>query len=228
MFGTPEQYPKALNIIALSTFVVLGVSSFIFLRYEPAMARGPMFELPIIKLQMPFIWVGGIMVVSILFRIVKLHDRISDLLSIREKYDVNEIISPIFSNVMPQSKLPERDALILHRRTLMKRIFYRYAPGPPGKNAISDHLVAMAWESLCLYWIVTEAAFVLAVFTICSALLALTNASLIFLALFSVSFSLCFVAIAQCKKQTKEEIEAILDNDDRKHEIRSVFNEIFH
>lgn len=226
MFGTADQYTKALNIIGAASFVVCCSSSYILLQLEPTIASGPKIELPFAKVYLPVAWLGGAFIVSIVFRIIKLHDCISDLLGIREVYDIQNILIPAYRRVLPDRSPPGETVFAEKRRDLMKRVFYYYAPGPPGRNVISDHLVAMAWESLCWLWLITEAIVIAFIFGLVAIYFHSFGGICFFFGAMGLLVILYFVAKQQCRKQTKAEVEAILETESRRSEIRTAFNEI--
>jgi hypothetical protein len=97
LFTTSGDYPKMLNKIATSTFLGAILATWL-LRYEiPRLdaALNPFsFSIPIAGVSIPFGTLLPALVVALLSRFFKLHDRISDILRIRQRFDVAEILLP--------------------------------------------------------------------------------------------------------------------------------------
>lgn len=230
MFGNPDNYTKVLNHIGIFSFLgIIASAALLFMLGGQDVPRGPTIEvsLLVLKFPMPIPWAVFALAASIFFRIIKLHDRISDIGGIRKKYDIQYIIMPVFRAVFPGDAAPPRESVLVdRRRALMRAIFYKYAPGVPGKNIISDHLVAMAWESLCWFWVLTELACIALIFAVVSLAFCVMSAFFAFLAIFCLLLLVCFVSHCECIKQTAGEVEAILEDAARRDEIKRAFDDI--
>ncbi len=58
---------------------------------------------------------------------VKLHDRVSDLLSLRKRFDVDEILVPLARSVGLAVTSETRECFHENRENLMYKVFYKYA-----------------------------------------------------------------------------------------------------
>src|SRR6266550_7831628 len=97
-FATVTSYPSMLNKIALFTLAV-GIAMTWVLR-----SQAPTVELFLGRFDLPVeiegneVALGYVLpaiLVAILFRVVKMHDRISDVLGTRQEFDLNEILVPL-------------------------------------------------------------------------------------------------------------------------------------
>src|SRR6266436_1232505 len=96
-FGPISSYPAMLNKIAFFTFGV-GIAMTWVLRSQiwPVEVFLGGFDLPVElmgnKLSLGYILPAFL--VALVFRIFKMHDRLSDLLGIRKRFDVDQILAP--------------------------------------------------------------------------------------------------------------------------------------
>jgi hypothetical protein len=99
------------------------------------------------------------MAVGFLARTVRLHDRISDVLGIRRRFDIDKILRPLAEG----SGYPVGDlnlaTLRKKRGSAMGRTFYRYASSTDPK--IDKHLIYEALDWWSWYWAQLEATAVL-------------------------------------------------------------------
>lgn len=157
--------------------------------------------------------------IALIFRIVKLHDKISDIFKIRFNYDLENIILPLAEG--SEASINSISKIKKERLKLMYDIFYKYAGYTEPK--IDSHLINMALDSLCWYWIVIEGLTVTCItFFICifSSKLGIIR----FLFLIIVVLMASYLGLKKtCVKKTNSEVKAILSKEERKCEIRKVF-----
>lgn len=92
--------------------------------------------------------------IALVARIGKLHDRVSDLFGIRERFDVYEILTPLAGGVGIPIDLTRREKFTERRRQIMGDVFYRYASST--KPAIDQHLIWTALDKWSWFWICIE------------------------------------------------------------------------
>ena len=158
-----------------------------------------------------------------LSRIFKLHDRISDLFLIRQRFDVSEILFPLAIGSGASLNGDQIRAIKRDRESLMYKVFYKYASSTPGKAVIDSHYITMALDQWCWYWIVLEVTFLAFVL---AATFLLTGRY--FLAAIFFAGVLAAVGVLQlirnlCSDYALQEVEAILEESGRKLEIAEVF-----
>lgn len=226
-FKTVGDYPMMLNKIAASTFLV-ALGGLALLRHEFVSVRSILdpvgISIPIESgLSLPLGLVLPALLFAILSRMFKLHDRVSDLFRIRQRFDVSEILFPLAMGSGPHLTTDQMRAIKKNRESLMYKVFYKYASSTPGKAVIDSHYITMALDQWCWYWVVIEAtviAFVLA------ATFLLTRHYLLADVLFiAVLAALGVLQLLRkfCSDYALQEVEAILQQADRKLEVAEVF-----
>lgn len=163
-----------------------------------------------------------------LFRVLKMHDRISDLFKIRRKFDIVYIINKLSAKCRGR-ELNAKEINILKdyriRRRVMHDIFYQYASGNPKETVIDYHYVELALNQWCDYWIMVEASIIFIIFSI----IAIINSS--YYSFIYISMLVVFIIINLLTHKTRvkyadDQIEIITKVDERCNEIRSVLNDI--
>src|SRR6266550_8130251 len=95
-FAPTTDYPSMLNKIAVYTFAV-GIAMTWVLRSQiwPVEVFLMRFDLPVqlIGNKISLGYILPAFLVALLFRIFKMHDRLSDVFGIRKRFDVNEILA---------------------------------------------------------------------------------------------------------------------------------------
>ncbi|MDH2337020.1 hypothetical protein [Clostridium perfringens] len=157
--------------------------------------------------------------IALIFRIIKLHDKVSNIFKIRLKYDLEYIILPLAEGVgvsiISFNKIKE------NRSELMNNIFYRYASYASPK--IDSHLINMALDTLCWYWIVLEGV-VVTIITLSLCLFSNKLGIIRFLIIVLIFLIFSYNGLKKsCIRKTKSEIKAILEDNERKKYIKELF-----
>lgn len=229
IFNVSKSYEDMLNKIGIFTWGFLIVSWYLVLLSFPEFNQyinesiKEFFEIKssitIFGFELPFSFVIPT-AISIICRIIKLHDRVSDLLDIRLNYDCYNILIPLAEgsgcSIRSLKKIKE------NRTDLMGKTFYKYAGYT--SPAIDQHLINMALDSLCWYWIIVEGLVVtLTTFIICIFSSKLGIIRMLFLIIIILIIA-CLGLRNTCKKRTSSEVNAILNDAKRKNEIKAVFD----
>src|SRR5712692_3334499 len=101
-FTAPKDYPEMLNKIGIFTWV-----GALILTWEVAYANPAIwallftgsFKIPVFGVDLPPLFVVPGLLIAILFRIIKLHDLVSDLFGVRKDFDLHEILTPLAGGV---------------------------------------------------------------------------------------------------------------------------------
>jgi hypothetical protein len=159
-FASVSDYPSMLNKIALYTFGVTLLMA-LWLYYQVPALRPWMLPIEVTIPEFPAKIPLGVLfaafVAAFLSRIFKLHDRISDMLGIRKRFDLEVILFPMASASGAALTLIRQEAVRRERVRLMSDVFYKYATSSPGKAVIEIHAITMALDQWSWYWIVLEA-----------------------------------------------------------------------
>jgi len=132
--GRAANYDEMLTRIAIGTIVISSLAIWWMRSAIPSLdvylasidkmpAVGPFKDYD--KLPVGTILPG--IVIGVLFRVVKLHDRVSDLFGVRRRFDISEILIPICGQLDKKLTFERRDQLAQERHQWMDRLFYAYA-----------------------------------------------------------------------------------------------------
>ncbi|MDP1690308.1 MAG: hypothetical protein Q8L52_03885 [bacterium] len=228
LFRAVSDYPSMLNKIATFVFIIAMLLLGFIRNHIPAVEQ---FLAPYnYKIYLNNNWtipIGTILpafIIALLSRILKFHDRISDLFGIRQRFDVQNILYPMALAVSPNLFLTQIKLLNERRNELMVKVFYKYASGTSGKAVIDSHYITMALDQWSWYWIVLEG---LTLTTITSLVLlfsgdAISSAILLIIVL-AAGLTLLPMIIKLCARYALNEIEQIISDQNRKNEIERVF-----
>lgn len=225
LIGQPETYSDVLSRV-FTTTLVTGVACSVALAHSSADFKtlfdsvpfdadiGPVKGLKVLYVLLP----GGVAVLS---RVVKLHDRISDLLGLRRKIDLDYVLVPLAQGVGVDVDVQKRFALQMNRRAAMYKVFYPYVSLPEAK--IDRQLVRTALDNLGWFWVGVEALALLLPTTV--GVWALGGRTLIWLAVATIGIAvLTWIQWHVCKRGTAAEVDAILSEQTRQTEIRAYFS----
>lgn len=156
-FEAPKNYPDMLNKIATYTFVGLLAWFYILGRVWPEAStilnkfsvniKFAGFDLPLGYL----VSAGGL---AIFARMIKFHDKLSILFRIRYRFDVYRVLKPMAEKVGYNLNKVDIAILKTQRNDLMNNVFYKYASSTSPK--IDAHIVIMALDTWCWFWILLE------------------------------------------------------------------------
>lgn len=220
-FDRPKDYGEMLNKIGIFTFLVaLGLTWFIGDQVPSigAVLNSRLTTFDVGSLHVPILYVVPAAAIALVARIIRLHDKLSDLFRIRQRFDITKILIPL----CVAAGLSVTNELLIklkqNRDTVMERTFYRYASFEDPK--ISKALVLGAVEVWTWYWVILE-----------SAILCFVAAGVLFFnqnyhqgsAVLGASvgliliFSSCFYV---CGKRAKDQVTEIMADGDRATSIR--------
>lgn len=179
-------------------------------------------EIEVKNVKLKLGYVVGAAIFAFLSRMLKLHDRISDVLGIRRYFDVHVILLPLAAAVGVRLGAQGLRRVPSERRSLMYDVFYAYV----GRNtpAIDPHLIEAALDIWLYYWILLEAQ----VFLLAAAVTAITfghfGVAVIVVAVALSIALLLHVLARQSRSAALNELEALVQDEARVASIRSRFN----
>jgi hypothetical protein len=228
-FSEVKDYPSMRAKIGLYTFVEILISISVLQSCIPSMKS--FFSLSPLTVKVLGADIGiGTLLVGILLAsasyVIKLHDQISNLLGIRKRFDINEILKPlaiisgVSLNVQQIQQFREK------RHLLMSKTFYKFASSGPGKAVIDSHYIHMALTQWSWYWITIE----LCAVTILTAI-GLAFAKLWLPVTCLITFVLMLIWFLQwlrndCINYALQQIEEITGDGQRRTAIEKEFNAI--
>ncbi|HVB99064.1 MAG TPA: hypothetical protein VNJ12_06995 [Candidatus Dormibacteraeota bacterium] len=227
--ASPANYPEMLNKISIWTFVSSFALTLVVGAACPAAAHAlGKYHVRIDVyggIAVPLMYIVPPVVISVVFRIVRLHDKISDRFAIRQNFDVFHILLPLAGTVGYALDLDRLEVLKKERRQLMNKTFYRYASSTEPK--IQRHLITRALDNWSWYWILIEflviGTFAFFFLLLCGAYHAAAwlGAALLLLTPLGI-FGGRF-----CVRAADAEVREILANADRCREIKAVFDALY-
>lgn len=225
-FKTVDTYGAMLNKLATANLFV-GLLAFYFLSSQcpelKSWADGFTLDISIAGLKLPAGYLLPPLGMAIFFRVIKLHDRISDIFKIRSYYDWTYVLEPMKKSVESDAS---KDNVMTNRGLLMTKVFYRYADSRDANPIVDRHLIEMVLDQLTWYWMIIETSFI--IFIVFTSLI-YTQSFEHALVVFYVGLGLIIfskVLQSSCSKYTAQEVNIILDSAPRKREIKEQFDAI--
>lgn len=175
---------------------------------------GPVKGLKLLYVALPF-------VVALASRLLKLHDRISDVLGLRLIIDVDWILIPLASGVGVEVDEARILAFRIRRRDALYKVFYPFASLPDAK--IDRQLIRTALDNLAWLWSMVEALFLVVLTTVGLIALGARSLSLVGGSLALVLLLSIWAQWTACRRSSSAEVAAILAEDSRRTSIREYF-----
>lgn len=95
-------------------------------------------------------------VVAIISHAFQFHDRISDVLGIRKRFDQKQILIPLASRVGTQLTQPRLRKIRENRDDLVHAVFYKYASSRADNPLVDKHDIEQAMNAWSWYWVFVE------------------------------------------------------------------------
>ncbi len=162
---------------------------------------------------------------GMLTRVFRLHAQISDLLGIRESFDIQVIIAEFASQLGIDLEAVSYEQLVERRHNIMRQAFYAYVSGP--EPQIDQKLVEQALDSWSWFWVGLEAT---SVFVLAG--LWLVASGTFSVGLQTIAGALVFAAIGlpamrtQCRRYAIAQVRAIVGDSRRAEAVRAAFADV--
>ena len=227
VFERVTDYSKMLIRIMASTFVLSVLALWLLRTKIPELdaaiaAHLPTLTIKVLDLPVSFGTLFPAAAVTVLFRMFRVHDRISDLLRIRRRFDVKHILGPLAVGSLGNVSDEQLQRIRAGRDDLMYKVFYRYASSKT--PAIDAHFIEDALDWWGWYWCILEAICV----ALISAMLAGWYRHWRLCAAFSIAALIgligALVIKRRCTRCAHREVNEILSDASRVIEIRSQFS----
>lgn len=226
MIGQPKNYSEMLKRIfyaslfaGLACTVTLGlispdVQAFLNLSSQE-WELGPL-RLPIVTVLIP-------LAAAILARVFTLHDIISDILHIRERFETVHILARLANGVGISIDTELRQLLRENRKDLMRQAFYKYAMD--GDRAIiNSQLVVTALDRWGWFWSLLEPSVIVILAGIVAWCLVSFSHALPYLVVAVAMWVLAFILWLGCARAAHDEVADILDDQHRQKKVKQVFD----
>jgi hypothetical protein len=228
IIGQPDSYSEMLERIFATTLATGFLCTLLLAQSSPAFHAliqsiltkadlGPIKNISALYILIPL----GIATFA---RVILLHDKISDLLQLRRRFDTRHILFPMAARVGFELTELFKKRLEIDREAAMYAVFYPYASFK--EPAIDAQLVRTAADRWGWFWAAVEAAFLLLVTMLVLAIikqwryLLWVGAGVVFLAWFMR------YQWAACSKGARAQVEAILQVPDRMSKVSSYFAQL--
>jgi hypothetical protein len=228
LFGQPDSYSDMLQRIFVMSVVTGIICTLILSDASPAL-KG---ILDSVKTEADIGLIKGLkalyvlipLLVALFSRVMKLHDRISDVFRIRYVFDTKFILYPLAE----ESGITLSDALkkkiAKDRNKMMYAVFYPYASFRDPK--IDRQLVQTSADHWGWYWVFLESAFMFAVTAVILGVIGEYRHALLCMIIIVVELVfLLFLGFA-CRRNAQPQVDAILADRGRFNAISSEFQRL--
>ena len=226
-FDRPASYGEMLNKIGIFTFLSALVLTVVVANCVPSIStflNSDPTTVEIVGIKIPLLYALPPAILALLARIIRLHDKISDLFGLRARFDLYRILIPLCGALYISVDKDFRDKLQRRRKTAMERTYYAYASFEEPK--IPKALVLGAIERWTWYWILLELCLLLAVAGIVLfALHAYGGASLVFATLI-LAMLLFSTYDDVCGQLADAQIEDIVADAERAAKLKTEFTNL--
>ena len=225
-FDRPNNYNEMLNKIGIFTFVESLGLTWLIAHFVPSVASilsSVKLPVKLDSIEIPFLYVVPAVILALSARIVRLHDKISDVFAVRRTFDVYRVLIPLAGAVGYPIGPSRRQALKANRKPAMQKTFYAYASFEEPK--ISKALVLSAIDVWTWYWILAELLFLLSLAVVVLLFYreyAPAAYALVATCALIVLFCSCF---AVCGSKADHQIEEIVSDSSRVESIRKAFDD---
>jgi len=223
IFGQPESYSDMLERIFFFTFGT-GVFCVFYLSISSPAVKSILDSLAI---EAEIGWIKGLkalyvvipLIVAIFSRIIRLHDKISDVLLIRHRFDTKHILLPLSRKV---GSCVGPDVIKKNRVDMMYKLFYPYAGFKD--PSIDAQLVRSALDNWGWFWVELEA---ICLFLVTGSIFLIMGKTTQLIFSFVVALLLIAVSFGQyktCIRTATAEVNAIVSDENRNQKILEHFS----
>lgn len=229
IFAAPSNYKEMLDKIGMFTFFslliimtvirsnILSIDEFLT-QYE-----GPI-QITIVDISFGALTVIIALILGLIFRTIKLHDFLSDVLKIRKHFDIKKILD-VYCRELNITNY-QIDKLYDNRDVLMRKTFYKYATSTPDQSVIDRHYIEMALDQWVWFWIIEETVFCVLFASILSFTFDAPLLAIVFIVFIILCVPLMIYSYKKSIDYSKVEIDLILEDVTRAAEIKGALNEI--
>jgi len=230
ILGRVRNYPEMLKKIFWWDFIVVSAALW-FLEQNTPFLNDTLSRLtvslktPAFVIDFPGFVIPAI-ILAIVSKVWKFHDRLSDVLGIRQRFDLFHVLMPLAKN--SRYDLTEAQVRWIMgskrlRKLLMSVVFYKYASSGEGAAVIDRHYIEQALDQWSWYWVFLDAAFVSMITMLVSIFFIPFFYFLIPLAALVLCCLMLVTVKRLCVTYAESEVDQILNDEKRKSEIKEAF-----
>jgi hypothetical protein len=228
IFGQPDSYSDILERIFFMSVVTGLICTIVLADASPAckdFLNSVKTEADIGPLKgIKALYVGIPLVVAFFSRVIKLHNRISDVFRIRYGFDTKFILYPLAKGVGITLTDDLKQKIAKNRHKMMYAVFYPYASFREPK--IDRQLVQTSADQWGWYWVFLESVFLFAVTTVILCLIGKYDHALLCMIVLVVEMVFLLLLRGACRRNAQPQIDAILTDKDRFNAIFSKFQRL--
>lgn len=166
------------------------------------------------------------LLIGLLFYIFHVHDRISDILRIRSRFDRSAIILPL-AKLVGVTLTPDQEKKIRRSQDrIMRNVFYKYTSSTSENALVDKHDIEQALESWSWLWVGLEGLSI----WVPAAIFALSmgaNEQAVILGIIAIFYlSLIFAIRPFLARRARAQIEAIADDPTARQEVSQALDAI--
>jgi hypothetical protein len=228
IFGQPGDYSEILQRI-LYTSIATGLACTVALaKASPLLQElvnsvDTAADIAFIK-NIPILYVLIPMLIGVLSRLLKLHDKISDIFRIRYLFDTRCLLFPLAKGAGLALTEDLKKKICQDRVDSMYAVFYPFAAFK--KPIIDEQLVRTAADNWGWFWVLVESSFLIIVTT--ATLAYMQKPAYVFwcLVVLLLEFVLMLAYWLSCQKGGERQVKAILSDTGRKKTIAKYFRSL--
>ena len=228
ILGQPESYSDILQRVFYTTFFSGLICTVILAQASPAVKA--FLDSVSTEAKLNFlISVNGLkilyafipLLIGLILLMLRIHDKISDILRIRYLFDTRYILFPL-AQLSGHNLTKELSKSIRKNRVMdMDAVFYPYASFINPK--IETQLVRTAADNWGWFWVTLESSFVFSVTTILLKIWFKSTYVQLFLIVILVQMCFLLYQFFECRKSAKRQVNAILSDKSRRTDIHVYF-----
>jgi hypothetical protein len=225
IFGQPDSYSDMLERIFVMSIVSGFICTVMLAQASPhvkAILDSVRTEAEIGQLKgIKALYVLVPLGIAFISRVIKLHDRVSDLLRIRQTFDTRFILHPLATGSGVTLTNALKNIIAKKRHELMYAVFYPYASFRDPQ--IDRQLVQTAADMWGWYWVFLESLVLFIITTIILCLIGKYDHVVLCLAVMGAELLFLLYLSVACRKHAKPQVNAILADQQRAKAISREF-----
>ena len=162
--------------------------------------------------------------ISFIAYVAQLHDRLSDRLRIRARFDFANILLPFIALTGVRLTTPKLNVLANQRVSLMNQLFYRYASSTLENPLVDKHDIQQALSAWSWFWISLEGSVIWLSLYIISCLYQDWGIASVFATILLISLFLGLLIYPRLERRARSQVERIAQDPTAISDIGKILN----
>jgi hypothetical protein len=233
-FSSPKNYGQVLKKLASFAFYETYFIT-LLLRANPRFdtflsgieSWGPIGKVVAIIPHYDVLNLSGIVIaffVALLTHMFQFHDRISDVLGIRKRFDLRSILIPLAQRVGYVVTKDKEAAIAQHRDKLMHAVFYKYASSAADEPLVDKHDIEQALNAWSWFWVFVEAVFYFGIGASIACWLGSKNLAMDFAIVSIVLLVIAFAQRVRLSNYARPQVDSIADDPTASYDVKKQFD----